>query len=117
MTTRFMVVSFAMFFLGTCQSMSDPVSMGKDTYMISASARGGFSSNGELLAQTVQKAGEFCQAQGLKVQVMNTQATGVRGWTPQDNQVVFRCLADDDAGYTRPVYRPAPQIVIENQNQ
>jgi hypothetical protein len=99
-----------------CVSITDPVPMGKDTYMIALSAHGGLSSNAELLAATIKKASEFCAAQGLNVEVTNTGATGVQGWTPQENQVVFRCLAPSDKGYSRPTFKPTPNIIIENRN-
>jgi len=99
-----------------CVSITDPVPMGKDTYMISLNARGGFSSNGQLLANTIKKAGDFCSSQGLNVEVLNTGSTGVQGWTPQDTQVIFRCLLSDDKSYARPTFKPAPNVVIENRS-
>jgi hypothetical protein len=66
------VLLAAIVLLGACRSTTDPVPMGKDTYMISMSSSDGFSSNGELLAEAIQKAGAFCQTKGLNVEVMNT---------------------------------------------
>lgn len=74
-----------------CVSMTDPVSMGNDRYMITLNARGGFSNDGELLSKSVAKANEFCKLKGREAEIIETQHSGVQMWTPQNNQVVFRC--------------------------
>jgi hypothetical protein len=79
--------------LGGCVSITSPVVAGKDTYMIGLGAHGGFSSDADLLAQTIQSAGTFCTAQHRMVEVITTSSTGTQGWTPQSNQVLFRCVA------------------------
>ena len=75
-----------------CVSMTEPVSMGENKFMITLNARGGFQSDGELLSRTVQKANDFCRNQGRKAEITNTQTSGVQMWTPQNNQVVFTCV-------------------------
>jgi len=72
--------------------MTDPVVMGKDTYMIGLGARGGFSNDSELLAQTIRSAGSFCASQHRAVEVQSTNTGGVQMWTPQSNQVIFKCV-------------------------
>ncbi len=81
--------------LAGCVTITDPVPINKDTYMIALGARGGFSTNAELLAESIKKAGDFCASKGLKVDVQSTKTRGVQMWTPQENQVTFRCLPDD----------------------
>lgn len=76
-----------------CVSVTDPVAMGEGRYLITLNARGGLQSDGELLAQTVKRANDFCAAQGLHANVVSTQTTGVQMWTPQNNQVVFKCAS------------------------
>jgi hypothetical protein len=82
-------------FLTGCVTMTDPVSVGKDTYMIGLGARGGFSSDAELMAQTIKAAGTFCASQGRNMEVQNTSASGVQMWTPQSNQVIFKCVGQN----------------------
>ena len=79
--------------LAGCVTVTPPVSMGGGRYMLTLNARGGFQSNGALLAQTIQQANTFCATQGKTANVLSTQSTGVQMWTPQDNQVVFECVA------------------------
>jgi hypothetical protein len=79
-----------------CVTIEEPVPVGKDTYMISLGARGGFSTNAQLLTATIKNAGQFCAAKGLNIDVLSTRSGGVQMWTPQENQVVFRCRSDAD---------------------
>tara|TARA_R110000868_G_scaffold11116_1_gene54442 strand:+ start:358 stop:582 length:225 start_codon:yes stop_codon:yes gene_type:complete len=72
--------------------MTEPVSTGKDTYMIGLGARGGFYSDAELLARSIKAAGAFCASQRRRAEVQNTSASGVQMWTPQSNQVIFKCV-------------------------
>lgn len=75
-----------------CVTVTDPVRMGKNRYIVTLNARGGFESDGELLTQSIQRANEFCNSQGLLAEVASTQTKGVQMWTPQNNQVVFSCV-------------------------
>lgn len=92
------IVLIAVALLASCVSMTEPVKVGKDTYMIGLNARGGFSSDWELLAQSIRAATAFCKAQGRGIEVQSTNVTGVQMWTPQNNQVVFTCVPDDSKG-------------------
>jgi hypothetical protein len=75
--------------LAGCVTMTSPVPAGKDTYMMGLGARG-FSSDADLLAQTIQSAGAFCTSLGR---------------TPQSNQVLFKCVPP-----TSPPTSPAPPL-------
>jgi hypothetical protein len=91
-----LVVLIAMALLSGCVTMTSPVLAGKDTYMIGIGARGGFSSDADLMAQTIQSAGTFCTTQHRIIQVISTTSNGTQGWTPQSNQVLFKCVPLDD---------------------
>ncbi len=98
------IVSIAL--LTGCVSFSDPVSTGENSYMITARARGGFSSNSKLEEDTVQKAKDYCVSQGLKASIQNAGASGVQGFTPQDTTVIFECLADCKQLFADPALDP-----------
>jgi hypothetical protein len=91
------IFSASTLLLAGCASVTSPVLAGKDTYMIGLGARGGFSSDAELLAQTIQAAGAFCTKQGRTIEVVSSTSSGVQMWTPQSNQVMFKCLAPEAA--------------------
>jgi len=76
-----------------CVTVTDPVPVGKDTYMIGLGAHGGFSSDAELLSQSIKAATAFCASQHRTIEVQSTNASGVQMWTPQSNQVFFKCVA------------------------
>ncbi len=77
--------------LAGCVTLTEPVAVGENKYVITLNARGGFHSDGELLTQSIAKANSFCEAQGRHAEVTNTQVSGVQMWTPQNNQVFFSC--------------------------
>ena len=87
-----LVIAEALLLAG-CVTMTAPVQVGKDTYMIGVGARGGFSSDAELLAKSIKTAGEFCASLHRSIEVQNTNSHGVQGWTPQSNEVVFKCVS------------------------
>ncbi len=96
-----------------CVTTSDVTPIGRDTFMVSTDARGGFTSTADLVARSAQKANAYCRAIGKEMMTDNIQNQGVRGFTPQENTLMFRCLAADDPGNQRPTLRPAPNSVIE----
>lgn len=99
--------------LAGCVSISEVTPMGRDTFMVSTDARGGFTSTGDLIARSAQKASAYCAGLGKEMMPDGIQNQGVRGFTPQENTFMFRCLAADDPGNQRPNLRPTPNSVIE----
>ena len=74
-----------------CVTITDPVPVGRDTYMMGLGARGGLTNDADLLAQTMKAAGAFCGRQGRRMELQSSSSSGTQGWTPQSNQVIFRC--------------------------
>ena len=77
--------------LSGCVTTTEPVSVGRDAYMIGMGARGGMTSDAELLAQTMRTAGAFCLRLGRRMELQSSTSSGTQGWTPQSSQVIFRC--------------------------
>jgi hypothetical protein len=88
--------------LAGCQSVSDVTQLGKDTYTVDATTRGGFLSHGETTALAVGKAREFCAGQGKELQTGQPKTSGARGWTPLESSITFQCLGKNDPAYVRP---------------
>lgn len=86
------VIVLAPVLLSACVSVTEPVSMGEGKYLITLNARGGFKSDGELLAKTIGSAQEFCGREGKEAKILGTENDGVQGWTPQTNQITFECI-------------------------
>ena len=77
--------------LSACQSVSDVVPTGQDTYLVGATVRGGLTSDAEVTAISIRRGNEFCAARGKRFELMNAANSGTQGWTPQQSQVMFRC--------------------------
>jgi hypothetical protein len=92
----------ALAMLAGCQSISEVTQIGKDTYQVDATTRGGFQSHGETTALAVAKAREFCAAQGKQLQAAPARTSGARGWTPVESDLTFQCLDANDPAYIRP---------------
>lgn len=72
-------ISVSVLLLAGCVTVTPPVLAGKDTYMMGLGARGGFSNDAELLAQTIQAGGAFCTAQHRVIQVVTASSSGTQG--------------------------------------
>jgi hypothetical protein len=67
------IICFALIaLLSGCAANSGVVALGNDAYMVSRQAATGFSGSGNLKAEAIQEANQFCSAQSKKVQVKNT---------------------------------------------
>ena len=103
--------------LTACAS-SGPVSMGKDTYMITKQSSTGFHSGASVKAEIYREANEFCVKQGLQFQPVRDNAKdGVPGYAFANAEVVYRCLVDGDREINRPTPMPLPNVIIENRNR
>ncbi len=58
--------------LAACASNSGVAPMGQDTYMVSRQAATGFSGSGDLKAEALREANEYCLAQKKSMEVLNT---------------------------------------------
>lgn len=97
---------------GACTSTSDVTPMGRDTFMVGSQPRGGFISTADLAAMSVRKANDYCTARGKEMLPTNVENQGIRGFTPQENTLIFWCLDASDPENQRPVLRREPNAVI-----
>jgi len=74
-----------------CSTVSDVVPIGRDTYMVGSTARGGLTGDAEVKALAVRRANEYCAEQGKRAQVLSSSSRGVQMWTPQNAEVQFKC--------------------------
>lgn len=75
-----------------CQSVSTVTPAGNGTYMVGSEVRGGFSSWAEVRALTLNRATEYCDAQGKDMEQVDSKTRGARGWTPQEAELTFKCI-------------------------
>lgn len=60
--------------------------------MVGANVHGGFSSDAEVTGMSLMRANEFCASQGKQMQMVSPTNSGTQGWTPQNSQVLFKCI-------------------------
>lgn len=77
--------------LVACQSVSNVIPAGQDTYLVGATVHGGMKSDTEVTAISIKRGTEFCSAQGKRFELANASNSGTQGWTPQQSQIMFRC--------------------------
>lgn len=78
--------------LAACQSISDVVPTGQGTYLVGVVNHGGMNSDAEITAVSIRRGTEFCASQNKRFELINASNSGTQGWTPQQSQIMFRCV-------------------------
>ena len=87
------IVLLALILTG-CAANSGVVSMGQDSFMVSRQAATGFSGSGNLKAEAITEAGQYCSSRGKTVQVVNSteaQPPYILGNFPKA-EIQFKCV-------------------------
>jgi hypothetical protein len=94
---------------------SGPVSIGRDTYLVSNTGAWSWSSGAALRGDLYREANTFCRSQGKEL--MPDRSASINGGFSQFAQaeVQFRCLAQGDPDLGRPRLRSEPNVIIENR--
>jgi hypothetical protein len=98
-----------------CAINSGVVPMGKDTFLVSRQAATGFTGLGELKAEAIREAHQFCKSIGKFLQVVRTSESSppyVFGNFPRA-EVQFMCLNVDDPELKRTKLKKEADTVIE----
>lgn len=99
---RIAVIALAALVSGCVTMGSKPVSVGTDTYQLSMTGVG-FATQANTNMQALKAAGDFCTGLGLHMTPKNSAESGVYGWSPRQDSLVFLCLKDDDPRYLNAV--------------
>ena len=112
---KYQLILAVSIFLSACAQSSGVLKLGPDTYSVSvhaAPARGG-ESGARNLALT--EANKKCSEEGKEIMVTNI-SSGRSSHLPGGTvEATFQCLAKDDPGLKRPIYRDAPTTIIEDR--
>ena len=104
--------------LGGCFIMtnSDVVSVGKDTFTVSSTGRGGYST-GQTTLNATQTASRYCEGLGKKMMMRNSESSGVTGFSPVVSNIIFNCLYENDPAYgsVQMTTEPTSKILIERK--
>lgn len=90
---KILIPTLALGFLAGCTSITEPISVGNDTFMLGSTTRGGMSSWVEVNAENHKRANEYCEKQGKTANIISKGNAGTRGWTPMESDVTFQCIA------------------------
>lgn len=78
--------------LAGCTTVTEPISVGNDTYMLGSTTRGGLKSWVEINAENHKRANDFCDSKGRQANIVEKGTAGARGWTPMESNVTFQCV-------------------------
>jgi hypothetical protein len=78
--------------LAACTSISEVAPAGDGHYTVTTQVRGGITPWGEVKASSLKRADEYCTSQGKQMHQVDMQTHGVRGWTPQEAELIFSCI-------------------------
>ena len=97
-----------------CVSTSEVVPVGRDSFMLTSTSRGGLYA-GKERSEGAKAAHQYCDTIGKHMIIRRTDSNGIPGLGPVTSNLVFSCVASDDPEYQRPNLRHDPNIVIENR--
>ena len=112
---KILLLLFVFICLVGCAEQSGVVILGKDTYMVSRQAATGFPGLGNLKAESLREANQYCVEQGKLMQTINTYETNppyVFGNYPRV-EIQFMCLDANDPELKRPKLLKEADTVIK----
>jgi hypothetical protein len=77
--------------LSACTTISEVSPAGSGNYTVTTQVRGGMTPWGEVKATSLKRADEYCRSQSKQMRQVEMQTHGVRGWTPQEAELIFSC--------------------------
>jgi len=88
--------------IGGCATIgSEVVPVGKDTYQLSMTGVG-FATQANTNIKALKAANDYCLKMNKRMVPKNSAESGVYGWSPRQDSLVFMCLDENDPGYTHP---------------
>lgn len=75
-----------------CASVTEPVSIGDNLYLVNSQTSGSFYSWGETKNLAITKANEFCGKQGKLMTLEGEEYSGARSWVPIEAHIKFKCV-------------------------
>jgi hypothetical protein len=101
--------------LGGCVMTTDPVPVGRDSFMISTSTGGSGLVMGQGPIANARAANRYCDQHGLHMIIRRTD--GMANINGTSNALIFSCVTADDPEYQRPNLRHDPNVTIEDSRR
>ena len=80
---------------------SDVVPVGKDTYQMSMTGVG-FATQANTNIKALKAANDYCNKMNKHMVPQHSAESGVYGWSPRQDSLVFKCVDANDPAYLRP---------------
>jgi hypothetical protein len=93
---------------------SNVVPIGKDTYQLSLTGVG-FATQANTNIKALKAANDYCDKLGKHLVFQHSSESGIYGWSPRQDNLVFLCLDANDPAYTRADVRRDPAIIVQQQ--
>ncbi len=109
MNIRYLLVAIAALMITACNTASEIVSAGKDTYLVVGNGNVLEISGAAQLPDLYKKANVHCETMGKKLLPVNQSTSSYTA------ELRFRCLEEDDPEYVRPNMESVPNVRIETK--
>lgn len=87
--------------MGATTIGSDVVPVGKDTYQLSMTGVG-FATQANTNIKALKAANDYCTKIGRRMVPATSAESGVYGWSPRQDNLVIKCLGENDPAYIQP---------------
>jgi hypothetical protein len=101
--------------VGCATISSDVVPIGRDTYQMSMTGVG-FATQANTNIKALKAANAYCEKTGKRMVFQHNSESGIYGWSPRQDNLVFMCLNADDPEYARTKVQRDPDVVIQQTN-
>jgi len=115
MKVRLLAAALIMLILGACQTASEVIRSGPDTYIISSAACPACGGSAKAVLLALRKASAFCQAQGKEMLRKDMRKENLNYVGAGGSTLEFRCLDKDHPEFVRADGKRDSDIVIEHR--
>jgi len=100
---------------GCATVASDVVPIGRDTYQLSMTGVG-FATQANTNIKALKAANAYCEKMNKHMEFQHNSESGVYGWSPRQDNLVFMCLNADDPEYARTKVQRDPNVIIQEKD-
>jgi hypothetical protein len=115
MKIRLLAAALIVLILGACQTASEVIRSGPDTYIISSAACPACGGSAKAVLLALRKASAFCQAQGKEMLRKDMRKENLNYVGAGGSTLEFRCLDKDHPEFVRADGKRDSDIVIEHR--
>ena len=101
---------------GCATISSDVVPVGRDTFQLSMTGVG-FATQANTNIKALKAANAYCEKMGKHMVFQHNSESGVYGFSPRQDNLVFMCLNADDPEYARTKVQRDPDVVIQQKDR